>query len=438
MGEIKRIGLWLGIALLLGGSPGFLNAADSSPLHEPSGQEAWIPAPGDSFPTYVSNNEARVRAVLDEFYFACGSGPCPRSNPAQPFGPGYTPEQVAAMRSPYEILPDPAACALSSAGAGVGFLLIHGLTDSPYLLRSIARSLTERYPCALARGLLLPGHGTLPGDSLNMQHEDWLAVTRFGVESFRGQVDSLFLVGFSTGTSLSLRHADAHRDDELISGLIMFAPALASTSGLAFLTQYMRWFSDWLGAPEAERDAAKYESFSLNAGAEFYQLTRPLTQSSFRPLTVPVFMAGTGDDTTVSMEAARTFFCTKAPQDRRYMLWYRAQATGSDPVAQCPGMEVVAAESADHRVFSLSHTSITTPPEDHHYGLDGAYSICLHYGADSADFNTCVNDDAQTVYGERNLASDGRYNGKLVRRGSFNPHYEEMLEEVVRFIDDNR
>lgn len=218
----------------------------------------------------------------------------------------------------------------------------------------------------------------------------------------------------------------------------MFAPALAASSDAAFLAQYLRWFSDWLGEPEAERDAAKYESFSVNAGAEFYQLTRPLTRMQFTPLTVPVFMVGSGDDATVNMEVARTFFCSKVSTQSRRMIWYRAQATGSDPVALCPGMEVVAAESSAHRVYSLSHTSITTPPADSHYGLDGAYSICLHYGADSPDFNTCVNEDAQTVYGERNLATEGRYEGKLVRRGSFNPHYDQMLEAVARFIDDNR
>ena len=46
----------------------------------------------------------------------------------------------------------------------------------------------------------------------------------------------------------------------------------------------------------------------------------------------------------------------------------------------------------------------------------------------------CRSDPAQTVYGERNLGSDGRLEGKLVRRGSFNPHYDEMLGAVVCFI----
>ena len=401
--------------------------AAESALHEPSGQEAWIPPAGATFTEYVSRNEERIRAVLAQSYYALNS---------EPFGPGYPLERVVQMRAPYELLPDPQRCGQGAGqpGAGLGFLLIHGLTDSPYLLRGMSASLTERYPCAIVRGLLLPGHGTQPGDSLEMRHEDWLRVTEFGVDSFRGQVEALYMVGFSTGTSLSVRYVDEHRDDTLVRGLIMLSPALAARSSSAYLAPYLRWFSDWLGA-EAEHDAARYESFSVNAGAEFYLLTRELTRAEFEPLPVPVFMAGSGDDTTVNIEAAREFFCSKTPVGPSRMLWYSATATGSDPVASCPGLQVLPAEAPEQRVYSLSHTSISVPPEDPHYGFDGAYSICLHYGDGTPNFNSCVNDDAQTVYGERNLGSEGRFEGKLIRRGSFNPHYAVMFDAIACFID---
>ena len=401
--------------------------AAESALHEPSGQEAWVPTPDGTFAEYVSRNEERLRTVLQQSYYAI--------NP-RPFGPDYPLERVLQMRAPYELLPDSQRCAQGSAlpGSGMGFLLIHGLTDSPYLLRGMAASLTGRYPCAIVRGVLLPGHGTRPGDSLEMRHEDWLRVTEFGVDSFRGQVHSLYMVGFSTGTSLSARYVDAHRDDALVKGLIMLSPALAARSSSAYLAPYLRWFSDWLGV-ETEHDAARYESFSVNAGAEFYLLTRDLSDPEFAPLPVPVFMAGSGDDTTVNIEAAREFFCSKTPVGPSRMLWYSAQATSSEPAALCPGLQVLPAEAPDQRVFSLSHTSISVPPQDPHYGFEGAYSICLHYGDGSVDFNSCVNDDSQTVYGERNLGSAGRYEGKLVRRGSFNPHYAQMFEAIACFID---
>lgn len=400
--------------------------SSDSPMHHASGQEAWIPAPQTPFSTYISNNESRIRDVLSAFHYA---------TQVEPFGPVYPLERAVAMRAPYELRDTTGACQPRGAGAGTGFLLIHGLTDSPYLLRGLAASLLERFPCALLRGVLLPGHGTVPGDTLAMRLEDWLHVTEYGVNSFRSEVDSLYMVGFSTGTSLSVRYADEHRDDPLLKGLIMLSPALAARSDSAFLAPYLRWFSAWLGK-EGERDAARYESFSVNAGAEFYLLTRGLTGSDFAPLQVPVFMAGSGDDTTVNMEAARAFFCTRAPEGQRQMLWYQATATNSAPAGMCEGMQIVAAESPLHRVYSLAHTSISVPPEDSHYGLDGDYAICLHYGYGSPDFQTCFDDPAQTVYGERNLGTDGRFEGKLIRRGSFNPHYTSMLDAIGCFVTD--
>lgn len=402
-------------------------ATESSPLLKPSGQEAWIPAADESFAVYVNRNEERIRGALAELQYAY--------NPA-PFGPDYPLAKVVEMRSPYEMLPS-ASCA--QAGSSIerkGFLLIHGLTDSPYLLRAVATSLAASYPCATIRGILLPGHGTVPGDTLSVRHEDWISVTQFGVNSFRNEVDSLYMVGFSMGTSLSLLYADSHRDDDLLKGLILLSPAVQARSSVAYLSPYLRWFSKWLGTA-SERDAARYESFSVNVGAEFYLLTKPLNRPDFASLDVPVFMAGSGDDVTVNIESAREFFCTKTPVEHRHMIWYSAQVMQSDPKELCPGMEVVAAEAPEMRVYSLSHTSISMPPDDPHYGLDGDYSGCLDYGEDSADFITCRNDHSQTVYGERNLGENGRFEGKLIRRGSFNPHYKQMLEEIVCFIDQD-
>lgn len=286
----------------------------------------------------------------------------------------------------------------------------------------------------MQRGLLLPGHGTVPGDTLEMRFEDWMTVTEYGVNSFRGAVDNLFMVGFSTGNSLSVRYVDAHRADPLIKGLIMLSPAIAARSRFAFLSPYVRWFSDWL-SKNSERDAARYESFSMNAGAEFYELTSGLSSAAFSPIDVPVFMAGSSADATVSMEVAREFFCTKTPPATRSMLWYQATGLDAAPQRQCDGLLVVPAQSRAHRVINLSHTSITMAPDNPHYGLDGDYSLCLQYGEDSVDYNQCLNDDEHTVYGESGLGSDGRFEGKLIRRGSFNPHYVQLIEHITRFIE---
>ena len=410
------------VVALLATHAHLLLAADSV-LHTPSGLEAIVPSPDLPFQDYVDQNSARIRQVLARDYYALRD---------EPFGSDYEIDKAVAMRAPFQWQPSEAACA--DAQPRTGFLLIHGLTDSPYLLSDVAASLRERYPCALQRGLLLPGHSTVPGDTLDMRFEDWMAVTEYGVNSFRTEVDALFMVGFSTGTSLSVRYVDAHRDDELIKGLIMLSPAIAARSRLAFLSPYVRWFSDWL-SENAERDAGRYESFSMNAGAEFYELTSELSSASFSPISVPVFMAGSSADATVNMEAAREFFCTKTPRGARSMLWYQATGIDAPPQEECDGLLVLPGQSAAYRVVNLSHTSISMAPDNPHYGLDGDYSICLQYGDGSPDYTQCVNDDGQTVYGESGLGSDGRYEGKLIRRGSFNPHYAQMIEHIERFIE---
>lgn len=399
-----------------------LIAADS-PLFQSSGAQAPLPTAQTSFSDYVAINKAHIRDVLARDYFQVRE---------TPFGAAYDIDSVVEMRAPYELKP---AANCTEAGGGTGFLLTHGLTDSPYLLHDVAQSLRAQYPCALIRGLLLPGHGTVPGDTLSMTNEDWIAVTEYGVNSFRGEVEALYMVGFSTGTSLSVRYMDAHRDDSLVHGLIMYSPAIQARSGLAFLSPYLSWFRDWL-SENSESDPARYESFSVNAGAQFYTLTKGLSRDEFEPLNVPVFMAGSGDDSTVNMEAAREFFCAKAPNDQSRMLWFRAEATDSAPQQLCPGLQVLQAASQEYRVVNLAHTSLSVSPENPHYGAEGLYRMCLHYGVDTTDYAQCVSDDAQTVYGETGLGEDGRYEGKLIRRGSFNPHYDETFAEVVSFIEN--
>jgi len=386
---------------------------------------AYIPELEDGFAEYIAENTDRISNALQLVY----------ADGASPFTGNYALETVVQMRAPYQIDADTARCNDEDTG-GIGFLMLHGLTDSPYTLKAMAYSLAQRYPCALLRGLLLPGHGTLPGDTLNMKYEQWQATTAFGIESFRSLVDELYLVGYSTGSSLSLDYVTSHPDDELIAGLIMLSPALKASSDSAALAPWLRHIKRWLNI-EADSDAAKFESFSLNAAAEFYQLTRGLSAAVRSPMQMPVFMAVSGDDATIDAEAAREFFCAKTNPVNRSMIWYQAEASGSKPAAVCSGMELVMAADSAYRLISYSHTSITLPPDDPHYGFDANYRNCLHYPENSADRSDCLTEDSKSFYGEHSLLIDGRYEGKLLRRATFNPRYEQMLMSIFCFLEQD-
>src|SRR5262245_48475273 len=57
---------------------------------------------------------------------------------------GDAEEAIVDMRAPFQWEPDPAACAAAVRERRRGILLIHGLTDSPFLMRDIGRHFQAR------------------------------------------------------------------------------------------------------------------------------------------------------------------------------------------------------------------------------------------------------------------------------------------------------
>src|SRR5690554_3211562 len=404
---------------------------DQPPHLQPSGFVVEAPDISVPFDDYLTDTRERLRNALALYY----------QDNETPFGRDYPLSTVLEMRSPFELAPASQCRVLSDEGKiQQGYLLLHGLSDSPYLLSAIARQLHEQDPCALVRAVLMPGHGTVPGDAREVNRDQWRQTVRYGIEQFRSRVEQLTLVGYSAGATLALEYVDQHPDDALIDGLVLLSPALALPGTLVKLSPYLRWFRQWLGV-EAEQDAAKYESFPIHAGAEFFLMVREFNWRQMAPLRVPVFMAASSHDTTVDAQASLEFFCTLAPQGRRELFWLDTDPDESlgdttpqalTAPADCEGIRRVVAVS--ERVVSASHVGITLPPDDPHYGLDGRYRQCLHYPAGELR-EGCLEQDEQTVYGERSLLTDGRYQGSLLRRSTFNPAFDEMMTAVHCLLD---
>ena len=95
---------------------------------------------------------------------------------------------------------------LEPAGPPVGaVVLLHGLTDSPYSQRHIARAYRDRGFVAIV--IRLPAHGTVPAALTDVEWEDWSAATRLAVREARRRTAPsapLHLVGFSNGGALAL------------------------------------------------------------------------------------------------------------------------------------------------------------------------------------------------------------------------------------------
>jgi alpha-beta hydrolase superfamily lysophospholipase len=175
------------------------------------------------------------------------------------------------------------------AGAVV---FLHGLTDSPYSLRHLARRYREHGYVSIA--IRLPAHGTVPGALTDVEWQDWMAATRLAVREAKRRIGPslpLHMIGFSTGGTLALKYAlDALEDPKLArpDRLVLISPMIgirqiARFAGLAGLPSIIPAFAKaaWLSVLP-EFNPFKYNSFPVNGAQQSYLLSNALQQQITR------------------------------------------------------------------------------------------------------------------------------------------------------------
>ena len=159
--------------------------------------------------------------------------------------------------------------------AGVA-LVVHGLSDSPYSLKSIAQALNKND--VIVYGLRLPGHGTLPSSLDDVVWQDWLAAVRVADNHIRQQHAGLpyYYVGYSAGAALGVKMSlDAiTQGRKTPDQLFLLSPALgvsplARFANLQRILSHLELFQKarWLDI-QPEYDPYKYNSFPKNAGRQ--------------------------------------------------------------------------------------------------------------------------------------------------------------------------
>ncbi|HKJ16327.1 MAG TPA: alpha/beta fold hydrolase [Xanthomonadales bacterium] len=161
-------------------------------------------------------------------------------------------------------------------------LLIHGLSDSPYSMRSIGMDLHEAGAQVL--GLRVPGHGTSPSALVPVHWRDMAAAVRLAMVDLSGRFPGvpIHIVGYSNGAALAVNYALSSVENEQlpkVDRIVLLSPQIGVTSLAAFAVWQAR-LGYLLGLDKVawneilpEYDPFKYGSFAVNAGDVSYRIT---------------------------------------------------------------------------------------------------------------------------------------------------------------------
>lgn len=308
-----------------------------------------------------------------------------------------------------------------------GILLIHGLLDSPMSMLS----LFEHYRAQnyWVRSLLLPGHGSKPGDLLHVRAEDWQAATRYAIDGFKDKVSDLCVIGVSTGAALALHQA---LTGAAIDKLILFAPALQLTNPLtnyAYLYQYLGKISSrllWVNRSE-EDDYAKYQSITCNSVHQVVRLSKQIAQLDKAKLShIPQYYIVSEDDEVIDSQRVIDYYRQQNNENNRLLIYSNSTRYQDDKRIIC-----CRSENFAQKILDYSHPCMAVAPEHPHYGQAGDYQDFSHYknpfyGLQSIGLRW------QSIYqGATSLKNLRRYHLQRLR---FNPDFKNLMQRLDQFL----
>lgn len=373
---------------------------------------------------------------------------------------------------------------LAHTSAVGGVLLLHGMSDSPYTMRTLGEALHQQGYHVI--GLRSPGHGTVPSGLRFVTWQDMAAAATLGMQHLASELGSrpIHIIGYSTGAPLAMNYTlDALEsgDGPVPASLVLMSPAIR-----VHPTSAMAGFKDALAALPGldglaylsimdEFDPYKYNSFATNAGAQVHRITRHVDrriQTLARdPAAVerlpPILVLKSVVDATVTTDAVVTRLLMGLPAGHNELLLFdinRNAAIKSTLLVDDPGplsnrlladqdlpfvvtfvtnrnlhsADVVArhkppfsAETAamedlglawPRGVVSLSHVALPFPPDDPIYGQNPPGGDELVFLGDMA------------IKGERGLL---KIPGEWLLRLRYNPFYSYMQTRVLKWLDDS-
>jgi len=367
---------------------------------------------------------------------------------------------------------------LSVDRPNAGVLLLHGLSDSPYSLRIIAKRLHQAGSWVI--GLRLPGHGTAPSGLVEVRWQDMAAAVCLAMRHLHEKAAGkpLYIVGYSNGGALAVHYAlETLADSTLppVSRLVLLSPEIG-VSGAAAIAVWQARIGHILGLEklawndiQPEYDPFKYGSFAVNAGDLAHritteiqnELTRLSANNALQRFPPVLAFQSVVDATVLAPALVENLFAQLPPNGHELVLFDINRVAGMgpmlrndpktdiDPLLENPNLNFtisVVSNKNEHstavivrrkRVGSVEITELPTGLRWPHdvYSLS---HVALPFPADDPLYG-----------GEQAAASPGIQLGKLALRGErgvlrirasdmlrirWNPFYPHMEQRLLAFL----
>jgi alpha-beta hydrolase superfamily lysophospholipase len=261
-----------------------------------------------------------------------------------------------------------------------GVLLLHGMSDSPYALRTLGKALHQKGYWII--GMRMPGHGTAPSGLRYISRHDMTAAVRIGMSHLEKKVAGkpVHMVGYSTGAPLSVEFAlDAleGKSAPVPGSLILISPAIGihAAAGMASFKDSLSnlpGFDDWSFLQiQPEFDPYKYNSFATNAADVVHTLTRSVAgrlaeRAAEKPEVIlpPTIVFKSAVDATVATNAVVDNLLIRLHPDRHELVLFdinRYAVVGSRMLIDDPAPLTDRVMNADYLPFAVTLVTNENP-----------------------------------------------------------------------------
>jgi esterase/lipase len=330
----------------------------------------------------------------------------------------------------------------SSCSKKSGFILVHGLSDSPFMMSDITNSISQKNPCSIINRPILPGHALLPGASLEATNEQWISAVDLAVKDLRNSgVDSITMIGFSTGSALSLHYVLSNYNSNQDIKLALISPAFDlslpwyKVSAIQIMS-FVGNISNSSGYIDNYKDVNpyKYESFSYNGVNELRKLTKKIQKllDKINVVNNNILLFASNEDSTINQ---KTTFDLSSKYFKNLSGGVIYSPSNISNVLN--GVVVQNPQSATDKIVDLSHVSLPISPKNVIFGKSAKTNYgCLHYvNNDKAELlASCEAFSNDLYYGETNNENLSKY--PKISRIQYNPFYDDLIEKLFKFIEN--